>query len=226
MKNFLNKQREILALLAFAAIIGGLVWLVILPLLSRISDTNDQIQQEIIKQEGLTLYLEQLPTIEKQYETLSSSSNLKNVLLDKEKAVVLIEKLEKLAEKTNNKITIAVQESAAPVKKAVDKKAAPVADTLAAGLPSQDYLQLKITLTGDYSGVVNFISALEKFEYYSDVTSIQINKETLAAAQEKQLSNIGMFSSVASIVSASKEVRQVVDSNALTAILDTVFYTN
>lgn len=225
MKNFFNKQREIIVLLVYAAIIAGLIYLVILPLFSRINGMNDQIQQESMKRESVKLHINELPKIQKQYQTLESSGDLESVLLDKNKAVVLIEKLEKLAEDTNNKITIAVQDNA-PAKKAPAKSAASSDDALVAGLPSPDYLQMKITLSGDYNSIVKFIGLLEKFEYYADITAVQINKaETDAMAQST--SNVGMFgTAAASAASTVKKVSKVPASDTLTATLDTAFYTN
>lgn len=223
MKNFLNKQREIIALLAYAAVIASLVYLVILPLLDRIRNTNDQIQQEAMKQESMKLHVEQLPKIQNQYETVVNNPDLASALLDRNKAVVLIEKLEKLAENTKNEITITVQENAS-VKKTSTKVAVSAAEALVADLPSSDYLQIKINLTGSYDSIVEFVARLERFEYYSDIVAIQISKEDEVAASVSNNSNNGMFGQ--SAVGSGEKVPVPSRSDALTASLDTVFYTN
>jgi len=223
MKNFLNKQREIISLLAYAAIVASLVYLVILPLLVRIEDINNQIQEEAMNQESVRLHIEQLPRIQKQYETVINDVDLTNALLDKEKAVVLIEKLEKMAENTKNEITISVQESA-PAKKSSAKVVSPAAETLATGLPSQDYLQIKINLVGSYNSIVEFVARLEKFEYYSDIIAVQINKEDMSKELNRNTSNVGMFSKP--VLVGSEEISKSSANDSLSASLDTVFYTN
>lgn len=227
MKNFLNKQREVLAVLVYLAIIAGLVYLVILPILNRMGGMNDQIQQEAMKQESVKLHINELPRIQQQYQTLQKDGDLAGVLLDKNKAVILIERLEKLAESTNNKITIAVQDNTAGAqgKKMPAKGAAAPADTLVGSLPSADYLQLKITLTGDYNSVVRFVGLLEKFEYYGDITAVQITKDS--SLESQQTPGSGMFGSTNQIAANDpKVVAKQAGGGALTASLDTVFYTN
>lgn len=226
MKNFLNKQREFVALFGYVLLIGGLVYLVILPLIGKIDEIADQIQQEDMKQESVQLHIQQLPKIQKQYQALQSSNDLAGVLLDENRAVVLIEKLEKLAETTNNKITITVQEKVeAPVKKTT-KAAAQDSKTLMEDLPNANYLQMKINLIGGYDAVVDFIDQLEKFEYYADVVAIQIKKYDESTESKQSISNPGMFGGAPIVTSngAVKLDKQATD--ALAASLDTVFYTN
>ena len=229
MKNFLKGQREILALLGYGVVIFCLVYFVILPLIGRMHDMNDQIQQESMRQESAQAHISQLPKIQKQYQALQSDGDLSDVLLDKNKAVVLIEKLEKLAESTNNKIAISVQDDASSqgVKKVQPKVAASTAKLLIDDLPKSNYLQMKITLTGDYNSVVAFIGMIEKFEYYTDITAIQINKYADSISASQAVSTSGMFGSVAINVPNKVPIKQnATDANMLTASLDTVFYTN
>ncbi len=219
MKNFLNKQREIIALLAYVMIIAGLIYLVILPLIARMGNMNDQIQQESLNQESVRLHIAQLPTIQKQYQTINEDGDLRGVLLDRNKAVTMIERLESLAEKTNNKISITIQDDNNAKKTAV-KGSAPTATSLVNDLPNTNYLQMKITLNGKYNSIVSFISLLESFEYYSDIISVTINRETPEMLSQ---SNPGVFDS-GGFSSNKVEAKTMPDS--LTASLDTVFYTN
>jgi len=228
MKNFLNKQREITALLLYVTLIVCLVYFVILPLVGKINSISDQIQQAAMNQESVELHIRQLPKIQKQYQSLQGSGDLSNVLLDENKAVALIEKLEKLAENTNNKIKITVQERiAAPTKKATTKVASLAPKTLVDDLPSPDYLKMKIALTGDYNSAVTFIDRLEKFEYYADIIGIQINKYDDTKESRQALSNSGVFGGPQQ-PAAVDNVPKAGDagSNALTFSLDIVFYTN
>jgi len=227
MKNFFNKQREIVALLAYVLIVVGLVYLVIFPLIARIDDTNNQIQKESISKESVELHISQLPKIQKQYQSLQVSGDLSNVLLDENKAIILIEKLEKLAENTNNKITISVQDkTVAPAKKAASKIAAQASKSVVDDLPSTDYLQMKITLIGEYNAAVHFIDQLEKFEYYADITAIQIKKYEEAGDSMQPLSSSGMFGAIQTTTTNILVKKDNSGNNKLATSLDIVFYTN
>ena len=92
----------------------------------------------------------------------------------------LIERLEKLAQETNNTIAITIQDAPQqknlPIAPVAAPGTAPVSDNaLLDSLPSKDYLKLTIMLTGDYNGLFKFISSLESLEYYSDITLINIS---------------------------------------------------
>ena len=221
MKKFLNKQREMIAFFAYFAIIAVLIYFVILPLFSRINNINDQIQQEVMKQESVRLHIAELPKIQKQYQTLQESRDLSSMLLDKDKAVVLIENLEKMADSTNNKITISVQDSALAAKKVAPQ--ATTANTIIAALPDSNYLQIKIVLNGSYGDIEKFIALLENFEYYADITSVQIGKEDASPASSSSTTG-DMFNSAKS---SSVNTVKIGDNSkdAVTATLDTVFYT-
>lgn len=222
MKNFLNKQRESMVLFGYASTVGVLIYFVILPLLAGIENINDQIQQEEMNQESVKLHIDELPKIQNQYQVLQDGVDLNNVLLDKGKAVVLIEKLEKMAESSNNKITISAQDGSVTVKKTT-VAASPVANTLLGSLPDSNYLQIKITLNGEYDSIMKFIGLLENFEYYGDLTAIQINgdKAPLSSqinANSKVFSNNLMAETPAKIGIGS------LNNDSLVASLDAVFY--
>ncbi|MEI7891214.1 MAG: hypothetical protein WCI36_04595 [bacterium] len=224
MNNFFKKQREVLAILFYAIFVGGLIYFVVLPLLGGINNTVDEIEQENMKQESMKLQIAELPNIQNQYSELEKAGDLKSVLLDKSKAVTLIEKLEKLAESTNNKITISVSDVVAPSApaKKTNAKGAKTEELLVDNLPNGDYLKMKITLTGNYNAILKFINKLEQFEYYSDIIGIKISKDQVVN-KSKSSSSDGMFG-VAAVSSVDQQ--QIVDNGELTAELDSVFYTN
>ncbi len=180
MKKFLKTQREIIALALFFLIVGVLAALVILPLLRKITAIKDEIEQGAIKQNITNQRLFDLPKIGKQYTEINNQQDKINILLDKQQAVALIERLEKLAQETNNTIAITIQDAPQqknlPIAPVAAPGTAPVSDNaLLDSLPSKDYLKLTIMLTGDYNGLFKFISSLESLEYYSDITLINIS---------------------------------------------------
>ena len=111
MKKIFQKQREIIIIFAYVGVVLALIYFIILPLLSKIEGVNNQIQEESMKQEIVKQQLGELPKIQQQYNTLQTNEGAIDVLLDKDKAVALIESLEKLAQDSGNKIEISVQNS-------------------------------------------------------------------------------------------------------------------
>jgi len=177
MKKFLKNQRVFIALASFFLMIGVSGYFVVVPLLKKITERRDEIEENRLKQEIKKQRLEELPRLAKQYTEISNQQKKLDVLLERQQAVVLIERLEELAKNTENEIQIVVQEDAQS-KKAVESKSknAPKVLALVDTLPSKDFLRLKITLTGNYAGAFKFIYSLEALEYYADVVEISIGQ--------------------------------------------------
>lgn len=216
MNNFFKKQRETITIIAYICIVVVLVYFVILPLLLKIKGVNDQIQEGKMKQEIAGQQLEELPKIQQQYDMLQENEGSVNVLLDKDNAVIIIERLEKLAEDSGNKIEISIQNSQIQKNSAIatDKTA-----TLINALPSTDYLQIQILLTGDYNKIVHFVDKLENIEYYSDIIGIKIRQSDPAA-------NTGVADPFgSSSLTNSNKILDKVNPGDLVSTLDVVFYT-
>jgi hypothetical protein len=245
MKNFLNRQREKVAIFLYITLVASLIYFVVFPVLATITNLNNDIQEEMMKQENVNIHIGELPVVQKQYKALQENGDLSTILLDRNKAVILIEKIEKIAEKTNNKITISVDDKIVnkadestknTTKKLSAKELAALEDSLVGNLPSTDYLQMKIVLTGDYKSIINFINILEKFEYYGDITEIKINTDVSndkLSSSGQSIQGGGMFGSsivqitdnVAPENNANKD-NAIADKGKLAATLQVVFYTN
>jgi hypothetical protein len=228
MKNFLSKQSEIVAILVYAGVVACLGYFFIVPLIGRIGDKSNQIQEDSLKQESARKHLAELPNIEQQSKKLQENGDSVDILLDKNNAVVLIEKLEKLADSTGNKITISVlQDSVVQPSTPVAKSKTKAVDTLIGGLPSQNYMQMKIILVGEYNSIRNFMRLLENFEYYNDVIDIQIvQSDTVSSsAGAGSASTGGMMGSPFNAVPNDVAIKPTDTSkNVLSASVNTVFY--
>ncbi|EKD46435.1 MAG: hypothetical protein ACD_67C00237G0002 [uncultured bacterium] len=221
MKKFFQKQREVTALLLYVGVIFATVYFAVIPLMEKINSTNDQIQEELTKQEIASQHINELPKLQKQYEVLKSGDDLAEVLLNKDKAVVLIEKLEKTAQETNNEIVIKVQE-VVDTKKATAKTKSTTENTLVGQLPSPEYLQLKIALNGSYGSIISFVKLLENFEYYNDVVEIRIDK---GDGETQSFSNGVIESPFSLMEKGDTEKNTTIKKDVLDASLDVVFYT-
>ena len=139
----------------------------------------------------------------------------------------MIEKLEKLADETNNKIAISIAEKVEQQK--IPAKGKTVVDnSIMATLANPNFLQMKISLVGEYNTIMRFVKLLENFEYYNDVVAIQIVQDDSAGSIAKQNSaNIGMLASPfdTSTVKTGEINEEIKDEGKkLKASLDTVFY--
>jgi hypothetical protein len=224
MKKFFKKQRELIAVALFFLAVGAMGYFVVAPLLKKIASIKNEIDENKIKQEIKKQRLEELPKIAQQYTSISSQQKKFDILLDKQQAVALIERLEGLAQDTNNKIQIVVQEDASAKKTADSKsKTAPKVPALIDTLPRKEYLKLRITLTGDYDGVFKFVHRLESLEYYADI--IEINIGQVASNQTTSVASLGMDGSNPFNDQVAKEpALGLGDPNQLATALIVVFY--
>lgn len=181
MKKFIQKQREILIVVAYVGFVFALVYIVIFPLLGKIGDVSDAIQKDILNQEIVKQRLNEIPKMQEQFGLLEKNEEILDVLFEKNNAVQLIEKLEKVAQETQNQISITMQEQVNTQKNTlkVEKKNERGENVIVASLPSENYLQMKIAVEGSYGSIVNFIDSLENLEYYCDILSLQIRKAGL-----------------------------------------------
>ncbi len=225
MKKFLKKQREFIAVTLFFLVLGVVGYFAVVPLLKKITATKDAIEENKIKQEMKKQRLQELPKIAQQYDEVNRQQKKIDILLDKQQAVVLIERLEGLAQETNNKIQIVAQEDPQSKKTAESKsKTAPKVIALIDTLPRKDYLKLKVTLTGDYNGVLKFIHSLESLEHYADIIELNIG-QVVSDKQTASISKLGTdsvnpFDSQA----GGQSDPAVVGSGQLEAVLTVVFY--
>lgn len=174
MKNFFKNKREIIAVASFLSVIVICIYLVIIPLLKRITSVKDEMESVAISQNFRREKLNELSEISRRYAEISEQQKKIDILLNKDQTISLLGKLERLAQETKSGITISIlanprQAVADNAKTAVKKEA-----TLIDSLPSRDYLEMKISLVGDYNGLMKFVGSLENLEYYSDIIGISI----------------------------------------------------
>lgn len=229
MKNFFQKQRELLAVIIYIGFILAVVYFIIIPLLSRINGVQDQIQEEKINQEIKEQSLTDLPKMQEQYENLQNNEKMVDVLFDRNRAVELIEKMEKLAQESGNEITISVQEKE-PVKDVPSKAKKKTNDTeekepasIMENLPSSEYMQMKLELKGEFNTAVNFIHKLENFEYYCDIVGIKMQQ---AEKSDKKIFNNESFGSInKSPAENPVDLLENIHPNNILTTIDVVFYT-
>jgi hypothetical protein len=175
MRNFLAKHKISISILVYLAVVVALFYFVAGKLFQSIEINNNLIQQIIIDQDNRKKRLGETGKLEEQYNMAVSYENLLGNLLTEDKAVKLIEDLEKIADDTGNKISIEVQgsgkemEISKKAEKGEEKKEGILAD-----IPQSEYIELDIKIAGSFENFLKFIKKIESMSYYNDVVSIDI----------------------------------------------------
>lgn len=173
MKPFLKKYKIIIAVAVFILAIGAVFYFAVKPLLGAISSKSTKIQEMIASQESKKKRLEELPGLREQFEMVENEEGKMIELFGEDRAVELIEKVERIADATGNKIAIEVpgeKDKTGRVKTEASKEES----ELRAKLPGKDYLEMTIKLEGNYDQLLNFLGKLEEAGLYSDVISLDV----------------------------------------------------
>jgi len=237
MKTFFKKQKELIAFVVYACIIGSIGYGVVRPLLVKINMRRDQIQEEIATQEDQKKQIAALPSIKQQYLSVKDRGDTLDVLLDTNDAVTLIEQVEQLAQNTNNTVKISISQNDPDSREALiaqkeaanQKQPGDTGGSIAGTLLSKKYLEMNITLGGQYNDVANFIKKLENMQYYSDIISIDLKQDasvTNTAAQGSGIANANPFASQTGGQNNNTAPQAPPPSSGqkLIATLDAVFY--
>jgi hypothetical protein len=152
---------------------------------------------------------------------IKSDEDKMNVSLNRESAVILIEKLEKVSEETGNEIKIELVEEKVDNKNSGNLKKTDTkeADNLISSLPSDNYIKMRIKLSGEYINLLDFIKKLENMEYYSDIIYIKATKE-----QEKVSNQAPIASPFEGEDLINKEKTSIEEKSKISSILEAVFY--
>jgi F0F1-type ATP synthase membrane subunit b/b' len=179
MKDFLKKNKTYLAISIYLILVGLVGFFVARPMVLAIEEKSNQIQQKIAIQERKEEKLKELPLIRSQYEEVRNQEEKMDTPLKNENIVSLVERLEKISEETGNKITMELSENKQDAKKdAAATNSEDEKDALVKDLPSDKYIKMKIVLSGRYGNFLNFINKVENMEYYSDIVSVAIRRES------------------------------------------------
>ncbi len=182
MINFWKKQNQ--SILIFGLPIVGLfiVFFLIIPQKKNIDDKTNEIQKMIARHEDKSKKISEIDKMRQQYELIEKNAENMGVVFFSEKVVEVIEKIERIAEETENKISIEIdegKEDKEDKKKSTDSKKQN--ETLKPA--TENYITVKIRLEGSFRSLLEFVNKIEKFDYYADIFSLQttINKPASAS---------------------------------------------
>lgn len=165
-------------------------WFFIRPLYLKVFALRDAVQEEIERQANQQRQIKRLPDLKSQYERVTAEEHFFDILLTESKVVGFIRTLEALATETN--VEVKIQSNETKLEEVTKKKSGKDTatedgggseteeekkpKTLASFIPYSDYLRLTLTVTGDYSDLVAFVSRLETLPVALDIFGIEIRQ--------------------------------------------------
>jgi hypothetical protein len=188
MKNFLKQYRLLITAFVIFVAMALTAWLAVRPLYAQVLMLRDEIQKELVRQENQQKQIKRLPELKSQYERIVSEEGVLDILLTEDKVVGFIRILEGLAGETG--VEVKIQSNELKVEEVVQRKSSRAQNTdddeektdekkektLADYLPYGEYLRLTLTVSGDYSAIIAFLSRLETLPVALDVIGIEVKQ--------------------------------------------------
>lgn len=189
MKYFFQQHK--LLIIAFLILVAMVLtaWFGVRPLYLKVLALRNLVQEEIVRQENQQKQIKRLPELKSQYERVVGEERFFDILLTEDKVVGFIRILEGLAGET--KVAVKIQSNETKVEEVVKKKSSnkdstaegdeakgeeEKPKTLANLIPYGEYIRLTLTVTGDYTNIVAFVSRLETLPVALDVLGIEIRQ--------------------------------------------------
>lgn len=173
MKDFIKKYKVSILTLSIAILIGGFLYGGIFYLIKSIKSNADEVQRKKIDREINQKKLAKMSQMQEASAELEKNEKRLKGFLNEKEEIDFIKKIEKLAEETQNKIDLKINEEIQKDKKKVKVKK----EESKIKLSDYDYISLQANLSGNYENLYNFIKKLENFEYYVNIISISSNLE-------------------------------------------------
>lgn len=194
MSAFWKKYKIKIIILAYIVAIFSLIRFVTVPFVGKIKEKSDSIQERIINSRISEIRIGEIPDMEETLENYQNNSKALEVILNIEKEVDFIKRVESIADATGNRITLSVENSNVNQ----NKKNAPAGKekTIKDSLKYSTYVPMDINLNGDYPSLVNFINKLENSDYYVNIISIRSEKVTEEVSSQSEEVPVGDIFSV------------------------------
>lgn len=212
MKDFLKTYKIKVIIGAYVAIVFAFLYFVCLPIVGRVNEKADGIQQKKIDGELNEKRLADVPAMEENYNRFKDNETSFAVVIEPNSEVELIKELEAMAAQTNNKIELKLQDIV-DAKSAARQKG--IEGDIKNKLAYSSYLSMKIAIEGDYSSLLNFIHKLENYKKMVNVISVSSEKKEL----EDSVNNSNPFDM------AADAKKKSIGKDVINSILDVVVYT-
>lgn len=159
-------------------VLGMTYFFVANPLLKKIEEKNNLIQEKIATQEINREKISKLPLFKDQFDKIEADESKIKIGLTNDRVVNLLEKIEEISGETGNKVKLEIMDTSAEKTPPKSKKnAAKEEKNIIDKLPVGRHIVINIKLAGSYRNLIEFINKIESAEYYSDIISVKITKE-------------------------------------------------
>jgi len=228
----LSKRKIVTALAVFFLIVVPACVASSVFLLRTIERKTQEVQIQNVRVQYQTDRLSHLAVLRAQYQKVISAQDLLRVLVQEQRVVTLIERIESIAAETHNEITINVVDRGKSKHISETKgEETGMQDNRIALVPGDDHsITLSLILTGTYNDFLKFINHIENMEYYADVLTISMTR-----AEEEEVLDRG--SAILSLPGRNeisltsqptkapqKETSQALGQKKIVATLQVVFY--
>lgn len=157
------------------------IFFIIRPSLKLLRDDFDAVQRKLLDVRVNDEKLGKISNLKEEYDKVDSERDNLNVIFSKNNIVELVKELETIAQKTENTIAVSVdEENKALVEIGKDKAGTNSTENkFLKMLPSENYLVIKIELTGNYNSLIKFVDKLNNIKYYNNIVSFKIISEKM-----------------------------------------------
>jgi len=176
MKEIVKKYKILIITLTFLTLLLMVIFFVAKPFINRIKEKADNIQKKKLDNQMEKKRIVQIPEMEEDERNILRNEEEIDVILNHNSEVEFIKKLEKIAEQTGNKMTLSVDEKTSNPKTKADGEKDDKKKSILNNLSYKNYINIKITLEGNYLEFINFINKLENFRYYVNIISLDLKK--------------------------------------------------
>lgn len=221
MKQFMRKNRILLAVVVFLMVVPVAAYYIGVFLLQRIEQKSYNYQKMLVDGELEKARVEKIPQMEEVDKEFERDGYVVNSILGRDREVDFIEYLEVLAGETENAINIEIVEAGRTelVKKTKSKKQIEEdKKSIEEQLAHKEYTSMQLELRGTYASLLNFVNKLENGEYYVNIISFSLEKKLVddeAFSQKKSASERDIFSPVTNpdLASANLESKAILSSS-------------
>lgn len=177
-----KKYKLWIVAIAYLAVAGLALVFIVAPLRDRTFKLAENLQRSKVDGEMNQIKIARISETEKQRKYFQEKTSWLDGFLDYNEEMDFIKKLEALSEETGNKIALKIEEPLLKTEKKVTGKTSEEEDDnkkkedIISTLPYPKYIILRISLQGNYDGLFQFIQKLENFDYYVNITSLQLQR--------------------------------------------------
>ncbi|HCP08649.1 MAG TPA: hypothetical protein DIT25_02540 [Candidatus Moranbacteria bacterium] len=174
MEKFWRKYSNSASIVIFFMLIPAVFFWSVLPLAKDIRMNSEEIQKKMIDDNLNRARISKIPEMEKLGTMLSENKERLDVIMSGSSEVDFIRNIESLAEETQNKIDLKIEDASAP-----KQRTAPVKkdeSEIKNSLLYESFFTMQIIVEGKFANVVNFMHKLENSGYYANILSLSLSK--------------------------------------------------